>query len=75
MAITDISLNPITDPVELVQLKAMKLFHPLSDELLFRLARRVTIFRVPDRWVAIRLIVANGIPVPVSISAPARDHT
>ena len=65
MAITDISLNPITDPCELQQLKGMKRFHGLSDDLLLRLARRVTVFRIPDRWVAIRLIVANGIPIPV----------
>ena len=65
MAITDISLNRITDPAELERLQAMEQFYDISDELLFRLARRVTIFRIPDRWVAIRLIVANGIPIPV----------
>ena len=65
MAITDISLNRITDPDELERLKAMEQFHELSDKLLIRLAHRVTIFQIPDRWVAIRLIVANGIPIPV----------
>ena len=65
MAMTDISLNRITDPAELRRLKAMEHFHQLSDELLLRLAGRVTVFRIPDRWVAIRLIVANGIPIPV----------
>jgi hypothetical protein len=65
MAITDISLNRISDPAELERLKAMEQFHELSDELLFGLARRVTVFQIPDRWVAIRLIVANGIPIPL----------
>jgi len=65
MAMTDISLNRITDPVLLKRLAEMTQFHGLSDELLFRLASRVTIFKIPDRWVAIRLIVANGIPIPV----------
>ena len=66
MAITDISLNHITDPDELERLKAMEQFHELSDKLLIRLAHRVTIFQIPDRWVAIRLIVANGIPIPLA---------
>jgi len=65
MAITDISLNDITDPVELEHLQSLRQFHRLGDDLLFKLARRVTIFRIPSRWVAIRLIIANGIPIPV----------
>lgn len=65
MAITDICLNDVTDPVELEHLQSLKQFHGLSDDLLFKLARRVTIFGIPSRWVAIRLIVANEIPIPV----------
>ena len=65
MAITNISLNDITDPAELEHLKSLTQFHGTTDETLARLARRVTIFRIPSRWVAIRLIVANGIPIPV----------
>lgn len=65
MAITDIALNDITDPAELEHLQSLKRFHGLSDDLLFKLARRVTIFRIPSRWTAIRLILGNGIPVPV----------
>jgi hypothetical protein len=65
MGMADISLNDIADPAELWHLKSLKQFHRLSDELLFKLARRVTIFKIPSRWVAIRLIVANGIPIPV----------
>jgi hypothetical protein len=63
MAITDISLCPITDPALLKKLAAMKQFHGLSDQTLIRLARRVTVFKIPDRWVAISLILANGIPI------------
>ena len=66
MAITDISLNRITDPAELERLKTNEQFHGIPDELLIRLAYRVTIFMIPDRWVAIRLIVANGIPIPLA---------
>jgi hypothetical protein len=71
MAITDISLSPISDPVLLKRLAAMQQFHGLSDETLFRLARRVTIFKIPDRWVAINLIVANSIPITV-VTSPKR---
>jgi hypothetical protein len=65
MAITDISLNDITDPAERQHIQSLEHFHGLTDDLLFKLARRVTIFRIPSRWVAIRLIVANNIPIPV----------
>ncbi len=65
MAITDITLNAITDPAELEQLRAMPQFHDLPDDLLFKLARHVTIFRIPDRWVAIRLILALRLPIPL----------
>lgn len=65
MSIRDISLNDITDPAELEYLQSLEQFHGLSDDLLYRLAGRVTIFRIPSRWVAVRLIVGNGIPIPV----------
>ena len=71
MAITDISLSPITDAALLKKLAAMRQFHKLSDETLFRLAKRVTVFRIPDRWVAINLIFENGIPIPV-VTSPKR---
>jgi hypothetical protein len=66
MAITDIALNDITDPVELAHLRSMEQFHGLSEDLLFKLARRVTIFKIPSRWTAIKLILANQVPVPVA---------
>jgi len=65
MGIRDITLNDITDPAELVYLRSLEQFHGISDDLLYKLARRVTIFKIPSRWVAIRLIVANGVPIPV----------
>jgi hypothetical protein len=65
MAIKDISLSPITDPAELKSLAALEHFHNIPDEMLLKLAQRVTVFRIPDRMVAIRLIRANGIPIPV----------
>ncbi len=65
MAITDIELSDITDRDELHYLQSLEQFRFISDDVLFKLARRVTIFRIPSRWTAIRLIVANGIPIPV----------
>lgn len=72
MAITDISLSPITDHNLLKKLAGKRQFHGISDELLFKLAHRVTIFRIPDRWVAINLIIANNILIPV-FKLPARS--
>lgn len=70
MAITDISLSPITDPNLLKKLAGKRQFHGIPDELLFRLAHHVTIFEIPSRWEAIHLIVENGIPIPV-VKPPA----
>jgi len=72
VAISDISLSPISDPALLKRLKAKKQFYGLSDELLFKLAHRVTIFRIPNRWVAIHLIVTNNILIPV-VTPPDRS--
>jgi hypothetical protein len=46
-------------------LSARTQFHGISDESLIRLAERRTKLHVPDRWVAIALIVGNSIPIPV----------
>ena len=43
-------------------------FHGISDDTLMRLAARRTGLRVPDRWVAIALILGNRIPIPVPAS-------
>jgi hypothetical protein len=58
-------LNRITDPAQLKRLAGLKQFHGISDELLFKLAHRVTLFKIPSRWEAIHLIVANNILIPV----------
>jgi len=51
-------------------LSSLKQFHGIPDESLIRLAERRTKLHVPDRWVAIALIVGNRIPVPVPGSEP-----
>jgi hypothetical protein len=72
VAITDISLSAISDPALMERLKAKKQFHGIPDELLFKLAHRVTIFKIPSRWEAIYLIVENNILIPVmKPSAPS----
>jgi hypothetical protein len=40
-------------------------FHSIPDESLIRLAERRTKLYVPDRWVAIAMILVNRIPIPV----------
>jgi hypothetical protein len=45
-------------------LSSLTQFHPISDNVLIRLAERRTRLTVPDRWVAIALIRSNYIPIP-----------
>ena len=40
-------------------------FHGVPDEALIRIAERRTRLYVPDRWVAIALILGNRVPIPV----------
>jgi hypothetical protein len=40
-------------------------FHGIPDGSLIRLAKRRTGLNVPDRWVAIALILGNRVPIPV----------
>lgn len=47
------------------QLSSLPQFHGLPDSALIRLAERRTRMNVPDRWVAIALILSNRIPAPV----------
>ena len=70
MFISDLSLNPITDPAQLKRLSGMDQFHGIPDAMLFKLAGRVTTLRIPSRWEAIQLIVEHGIPIPVVKRAP-----
>jgi hypothetical protein len=51
-------------------LSSLPQFHGIPDESLIRLAKRRTGLHVPDRWVAIALILGNRIPIPV----PARQQ-
>jgi len=46
-------------------LSSLPQFHGIPDESLIRLAKRRTGLYVPDRWVAIALILGNRIPIPV----------
>jgi hypothetical protein len=46
-------------------LSSLPQFHGIPDESLIRLAERRTKLYVPDRWVAIALILGNRIPIPV----------
>ena len=47
-------------------LSSLTQFHGIADQALIRLAKRRTGLRVPDRWVAIALILGNYIPIPVA---------
>jgi hypothetical protein len=47
-------------------------FHGIPDQTLMRLAERKTGLRVPNRWVAIALIIRNPVPIPVPRPAGAR---
>ncbi|HKV81821.1 MAG TPA: hypothetical protein VJP02_26980 [Candidatus Sulfotelmatobacter sp.] len=51
-------------PEAIRYLSSLSHFHAASDESLIRLARRRTRLNVPDRWVAIALILGNNIPIP-----------
>jgi hypothetical protein len=47
------------------RLSALSQFLGIPDETLIRLAKRKTGLYVPDRWVAIALILGNRVPIPV----------
>jgi hypothetical protein len=49
-------------------LSSLTQFHAIADDVLIRLAERRTSLTVPDRWVAIALILSNRIPIPVPSS-------
>ena len=59
----DIPLRVKSEAVK--YLSSLPQFHGIPDSVLIRLAGRKTRMRVPDRWVAIALILSNRIPVPV----------
>jgi hypothetical protein len=47
-------------------LSSLPQFHGISDQNLIGLAHRRTKLNVPERWVAIALILGNRIPIPVA---------
>jgi hypothetical protein len=47
-------------------LSSLPQFHGTSDQSLIGLAQRRTKLNVPERWVAIALILGNRIPIPVA---------
>lgn len=50
-------------------------FHGLCDHVLIRLAKRRTGLKVPDRWVAIALILGNRVPIPVPFERQKKTET
>jgi len=57
---------PLRVKVEAVRhLSSLPQFHGVPDESLIRIAERRTGLNVPDRWVAIALIIGNRVPIPV----------
>lgn len=53
-------------PAAVSYLSSLSQFHAIPDESLIRLTHRRTRLNVPDRWVAIALILGNPIPIPVA---------
>jgi hypothetical protein len=64
--VSDINLNPISEPVELKYLAGLSQFHRISNKVLFKLVRVAAGIEVRDRWVAIRTILIRRIPIPVA---------
>jgi hypothetical protein len=48
-------------------LSSLTQFRPIVDNVLIRLAECRTRLTVPDRWVAIALILGNRIPIPAPL--------
>jgi len=72
MTISDDVSNPGYTPLRVSaqgirHLSSLTQFHPIADNVLIRLAERRTRLTVPDRWVAIALILGNRIPIPVPL--------
>lgn len=58
--------TPLRVTAEAVKhLSSLRQFHRIPESILIRLAERRTRLKVPDRWVAIALILSNRIPIPV----------
>src|ERR1035441_7047847 len=72
MTISDDVSNPGYMPLRvsaqgIKHLSSLTQFRPIPDNVLIRLAERRTRLTVPDRWVAIALILGNPVPIPVPL--------
>jgi hypothetical protein len=65
MAVSDINATPVTDPAELEYLSGLPQFYRIENEMLFKIVRVATGFAVHERFVAIRIVMAKRIPIPV----------
>jgi hypothetical protein len=72
--LSDVNLNPVSNPDELDFLACLVPFHHIPNKLLFKLVRVATGLEVRDRWVAVRAIIAKRIPIPVPKSLPEVRH-
>jgi hypothetical protein len=72
--VSDVNLNPVTDPQELEFLAGLVPFHHIPTRLLFKVVRVATGLEVRDRWVAVRAIIAKRIPIPVAQPLPGGRH-
>jgi hypothetical protein len=68
--VSDINLNPVTDPQELEFLAGLVPFHRIPSKMLFKVVRVATGLEVHDRWIAVRAIIARRIPIPVPKPLP-----
>ena len=74
LSVSDMNLNPVSDPQELEFLAGLVPFYGIPNRLLFKLVRVATGLEVQDRWIAIRAIIAKRIPIPVQNPLPKPQH-
>ena len=72
--VSDVNLNPVSDPQELEFLAGLVPFHHIPTKVLFKVVRVSTGLEVRDRWVAVRAIIAKRIPIPVPNPLPKVGH-
>jgi hypothetical protein len=65
LSVSDVNLRPVSDPLELECLAGLSQFYRIPNRVLFKLVRVATGLEVCDRWVAVRVIMAKRIPIPV----------
>jgi hypothetical protein len=74
LSVPGVNLSPVSDPMELECLAGLSQFYHIPNTVLFKLVRVATGFKVCDRWVAIRAIMARSIPIPVPKPLPEVRH-